>query len=196
MNRWAMVAIPLALCVVVGEAVVRQWVADNAFRQAKKGIEKYEEELVIHLQGKGPRPSSDLLRGELLKKAVRLEPRSSRYRNYLGRHYQALAADMAISDEEREKLARRALREHEKAVELDPLNGVHRAYLAHVQRAIARHYEARGLNSSISEEERDGFSILAKEYHGKAIANFEKAISLNRSNPFIRNLYEAYRGRL
>lgn len=196
MNRWAIVVIPLLACFFVGEAVVRQWVADNAFRQAKQGIEKYEEESVLHLRGKGPHPSSDLLRGELLKKAVRLEPHSAQYRNYLGRYYQAMAADMGISDEERVELARHAIRGHEKAVELDPLNGVYHAYLAHMQRAIGRHYEAMGLNPSLSEKARAGFASRAAEYHGKAIAHFEKAISLNKSNPFIRNLYEAYRGKL
>lgn len=196
MNRWAIVAIPLVVCVVVGEAVVRQWQADNAFRQAKQGIEKYEEESVAHLKGKGPRPSSDLLRGKPLKKAVRLQPHSARYRNYLGRYYQSLAADAAISDEEREELAQRALRQHEKTVELDPLNGVYHAYLAQIQRAMARHYEAQAMDTSLPDEERTQLSARAVEYHAKAIANFEKAVSLNKSNPFIRNLYEAYRGKL
>lgn len=196
MNRWVFVAIPLVVCILVGEAVVRQWRADNAFRQAIVGLEKYEEESVAHLKGKGPRPSPDFLQGELLKKAVKLQPSSARYRNVLARYYQALAADAAISDEEREELARRALRQHEKSVELDPLNGVYHAYLAQIQRAMARHYEAQAMDTSLPEQEQTRLAGLAVEYHGKAIANFEKAVSLNKSNPFIRNLYEAYRGKL
>lgn len=196
MNRWVIVAIPLVVCAVVGEAVVRQWVADNAFRQAKEGIEKYEQESVAHLKGTGPRPSPDFPQGELLKKAVKLQPCSARYRNYLGRYYQALAADAAISEEEREELALQALRQHEKSVELDPLNGVYHAYLAQIQRAMARHYEAKAMDAALPEEERTQLSARAVEHHTKAIANFEKAVSLNKSNPFIRNLYEAYRGKL
>jgi tetratricopeptide (TPR) repeat protein len=196
MNRWAIAAIPLVLCLVLGEAVVRQWLADQAFRLAKQGIEKYEEESVSSLKGKGARPSPELLRGDTLKKAVRLQPHSAEYRNYLGRYYQALATNLKLSDEQREELAQQAVREHEKSVELDPLNGVYRAYLAQVQRAMARHYEARAMDASLSDEERMRLSARAVEYYGKAIANFEEAISLNRSNTFIRNLYEAYRGRL
>lgn len=196
MNRWAVAAIPLVLCLVLGEAVVRQWLADQSFRLAKEGIEKYEEESVSSLKGKGARPSPELLQGDMLKKAVRLQPHSAEYRNYLGRYYQATTTNPRLSDEEREELAQRAIREHEKSVELDPLNGVYRAYLAQVQRAIARHYDSRAMDASVSDGERMRLSARAVEYYGKSIANFEKAVSLNKSNPFIRNLYEAYRGRL
>lgn len=196
MNRWAVAAIPLVLCLVLGEAVVRQRLADQAFRLAKEGIEKYEEESVSSLKGKGARPSPELLRGGALKKAVRLQPHSAEYRNYLGRYYQAMATDPAISDKERAELALRAMREYEKSVELDPLNGVYHAYLAYMQGVVARRYEARATDASLSDEERTRLSARAAEYHGKATANFEKALSLNKSNPFIRNLYEAYRGRL
>ncbi|MDP2898402.1 MAG: hypothetical protein Q8Q12_17830 [bacterium] len=196
MNRWAIAAIPLLVCLVLGEAVVRQWLSDQSFRLAKQGIEKYEEESVSSLKGKGARPSPELLRGGPLKKAVRLQPHSAEYRNYLGRYYQAMATGPKLSDGQREELAQQAVREHENAVELDPLNGVYRAYLAYMQGVMARRYEARATEASLSDEEQMRLSAQAVESHAKANANFEKAVSLNRSNPFIRNLHEAYRGKL
>ncbi len=196
MNRWAIVAIPLLVCLVLGEAVVRQWLADRSFRLAKEGIEKYEEESVSSPKGKGARPSVSILRGGPLKKAVSLQTHSAQYRNYLARYYQATATDPKLSDEQREELAQQAIREYEKSVELDPLNGVYRAYLVPVQRALARHYEARAMDTSLSDEEQMRLSARAVEYYGKAIANREKAISLNRSNPFVRDLCEAHPGRL
>ena len=163
-NRWAVVAIPLMLCLVVMEAVVRQFAADRAFSSATKRFAQYEQ-----LCGKGMEEGFSRmasLEGRL-KKMVRLEPRCSEYRSYLGRYYQALATAPSISETRRMELKTNAMREYETAVSLDPLNGAHLAYLAWMQGVVGN--------------------------HEKAVENFEKAIRLNRTNEWIWDVYDAYK---
>jgi tetratricopeptide (TPR) repeat protein len=189
-NRWAVVAIPLMLCLVLTQAVIRHFIADRAFRNAKEALVRYER--ARWKEGKAD-PSSIASFGPRLRKAVRLEPQCAEYRSYLGRYYQATATDPSISDGRWVELARGAIKQHEKAVELDPLNGVYRAYLADIQGAMARYFEGLLASPSLSEEERMRASEQSLEYHEKAIGNFEEAILLNRTNKFIQQLYNAYR---
>ncbi len=167
MNKWAIVAIPLVLCVVLMEAVVRQFVADRSFVRAKRHIDKYETDCALHLIGKGPRPSPINFLGRHLTRAVKLEPHSGEYRNCLGRYYQALAADTSVSQQQRTELAKKAIGQYEKAVKLDPLNGVFLARLAWMQGVTGQ--------------------------HDKAVENFEQAVTLNRTNEWIQEVYDAYR---
>jgi len=193
MNRWAIVAIPLMLCLVLGEAVVRQFVADRAFRKAKQRIIEYER-LFLKGSNHAKRVASSIAPvGRRLRKAVKLEPHCAEYRSYLGRYYQAMATDPSISDDRWKQLARRAVKQHEKAVKLDTLDGVYLAYLAGIQGAMARYYEALAADPALSDDERERLAEQAIEYHKKAIENFEEAISLNRTNKFIQLLYDAYR---
>ncbi|NQT84468.1 O-antigen ligase family protein [bacterium] len=169
MNRWAIVAIPLMFCLVLMEAVARQFVADRAFSrsQARERIQEYEKEYVLYSMGKRNRPAPITSLGHPLEKAVRLEPHSGQYRNYLGRYYQALATDHSLSDARRVRLAKQAIEQYEKTVRLEPLNGVYLAYLAYMQGVMGE--------------------------HEKAVANFEEAVRLNKSNKWIRQVYNAYR---
>ncbi len=190
MNRWAIVAIPLMFCLVAGEAVVRQFLSDHAFREAKEQLIVYER---LRLKESGADIASLRPLGRRLREAVRLEPHSAEYRVYLGRYYRAVAADPSITEDRRMALVRRAIKQHENAVQLDPLNGVYLAYLAGIQGAMARYNEAKLVSDSLSEDERERLATQALEYHQKAAQNFEKAISLNRTNEFIQQLYDAYR---
>ncbi len=166
-NRWAAVAIPLMLCLVLMEAVVRQFLADRAFNSARKRFVQYEQ-----LCAKGAEEGFSgmaSLEGRL-KSAVRLEPKCAEYRDHLGRFYQALATDPSVPDARRMELKKKAMREYEAAVNLDPLNGVHHAYLGWMQGVMGD--------------------------HEKAVESFQKAIRLNRTNEWIWDVYEAYAERL
>lgn len=167
MNKWVIVTVPLILCLILMDAVVRQFLADRAFSEAKRELVDHEKQLVLYSMGRGPRPEPLTSLGPLLKKAVKLEPRCAEYRNYLGRYYQHLAADLHLSGDRRMRLARRSLEQYEKAVKLDPLNGQYHAWLAYLQGALGNHEQA--------------------------VANFEKAIQLDKSNEWITEIYEAYR---
>jgi tetratricopeptide (TPR) repeat protein len=167
MNRWALVAIPLMFCLVLMDVVIRQFVADRAFQRAKAQVEKHEKEYALHLAGSGRRPASISSVGPALRKAVKIEPRCAEYHSYLGRYYQAMASDPGASDAERMRSIKQAIQQYEKAVQLDPLNGVYHAYLAY----------SEGVTGE----------------HEKAVAHFEKAIALNRSNEWIQRMYDAYR---
>ncbi len=167
MNRWAIVAIPLMFCLVMMDAVVRQFAADRAFCPAKARIEEYEMDYELYLKGKKYRPEPLTSVGALLKKAVKLEPQCPEYRNYLGRWCQSQAADPHLSAARRIRFAKQAIEHYEKAVNLEPLNAEYLAYLAYLQGVMCEHQ--------------------------KAVANFEQAVKLNQSNKWIRNMYEAYR---
>jgi len=167
MSRWAIVAIPLMFCLVLAEAVARQFLADRAFARAKDRIEEFERDYVLFLKGKKERPEPITSLGAALKKAVKFQPTCAEYRVYLGRYYQALAADSSISDSRRLALARQAMKEYREAVRLDPLNGVYYAYMAYLQGVMGQHREA--------------------------VANFEEAVKLNRSNKWIQQMFDAYR---
>jgi tetratricopeptide (TPR) repeat protein len=167
MNKWVIVTVPLILCLALTDVVVRQFLADRAFSGARRELVDYEKQIVLYAMGRGPRPEPIASVGPLLKKAVKLEPRCGEYRNYLGRYYQHLAADLHLSGDRRMRLAGQALEQYEKAVKLDPLNGQYHAWLAYLQGALGDHEQA--------------------------VANFEKAIRLDKSNGWIREVYEAYR---
>ena len=167
MNKWAVVAIPLMICLVLMEAVVRQFMADRVFCRAKVRIEEYERDYQLYSRGKRDCPAPITSVGPLLKKAVKLEPHSDEYRHYLGRYYQNEATEPHLSDTSRLRLARKATEEHEKSVKLDPLNGEYHAWLAYMQGVLGE--------------------------HEKAVANFDKAIELNSSNKWIQQMYDFYR---
>jgi len=169
MNRWAIVIIPLMFCLVLMEAVVRQFRADRAFCRAKVRIEEYERDYQLYSRGKRdcPAPITSNGVGPLLKKAVKLEPHYAEYRHYLGRYYQNEATDTHLSGSGRVPLARKATEEYEKSVKLDPLNGEYHSWLAYMQGVMGEHQ--------------------------KAVANFEKAIKLNSSNKWIQQIYDFYR---
>ena len=169
MNRWPVVVIPLGLCLVLADVTVKQYVADRAFSHAKRRLLHYEKQLALYSSGKAPPPEPLTEMEPLFAKAVRLEPRCAEYRNYFGRHYQNLTADPTLTSDRRLQLARKALREYEKAVKCDPLNGEYLAWLAYLQGALGE--------------------------RNKAIANFEKAVRLDRSNEWIQDVYAAFRKR-
>ena len=167
MNRWVIVTAPLILCLVLMDVVVRQFLADRAFSGASRKLVDHEKQLVLYSMGRGPHPRPIVSIEPLLKKAVNLEPRCGEYRNYLGRYYQHQAADLHLSADRRMRFARQALEQYEKAVKLDPLNGQYRAWLAYLEGALGNREQA--------------------------VADFEKAIELDRSNTWIREIYDAYR---
>ncbi len=167
MSRWAIVAIPLMLCLVLMEAVVRQFIADRALAKAGERLADYERETVVYSRGEGGPPTPIAYLGSRLKRAVKLEPRSAEYRSCLGRYYQALATNASLSDEGRLKLAGQAIEQYEEAVRLDPVKGEHYARLAWMQGATGE--------------------------HEKAVENFERAMRLNPSNEWISEVYEVYR---
>ncbi len=169
MNRWPIVAIPLVLCLVLADAVVRRYLADRAFSHAKQRLLRYEKQLALYSSGKAPRPEPLTGMEPLFAKAVRLELRCAEYRNYFGRYYQNLTADPTLTSDRRLQLARKALKQYEEAAKSDPLNGEYLAWLAYLQGAMGE--------------------------RNKAIANFEKAVRLDRSNEWIQDVYAAYRKR-
>jgi tetratricopeptide (TPR) repeat protein len=193
MKRWGSVAIPLLVCLVLLDAVVRQFVADRAFRRANKPIEEYEKNSVLFLRGERKRPAFDASVGPFLRKAVRVEPRCPAYRNYLGRYFSARATDPSLSDTQRMDLAKQAIEEYERAAELDPLNGVYWAYLAYMQGVMARYYEALARDPSLPDDQRMVLMRQATEEDVNAVTNFVKAVRLNRSNEWIWQVYDGYR---
>ncbi len=166
MNRWAIVAIPLMFCLVLMDAVVRQFLADRAFSRGRRLVEEYEMQHALYMRGKADRPAPVTSAGPLLKKAVKLEGRCAECRNYLGRYYQSLATAPSLSDAQRMHLARQAIEQYEKAVRFDPLNGTYLAYLAYIQGVMGE--------------------------HEKAVTHFEQAIQLDRSNKWIQRMYDVY----
>ena len=167
MNRWAIVAIPLMVCLVLMDAVVRQFAADRAFSQPKDRVIELEKQSISTASEKTHRPESLPLVESLLRKAVKLEPRCAEYRHYLGRYYNHVADDPNAPEDRTARAVQRALEEYKKAVHFDPLNGEYLARLAYLQGALGQHEEA--------------------------VANFKKAMALDRSNEWIREVYEVYR---
>lgn len=120
----------------------------------------------LYLRGRRYRPQPLTSVGPVLKKAVKLEPRCPEYRNYLARWYQSQAADPHLSAARRIRFVKQATEQYQKAVNLEPLNGEYLAYLAYLQGVMGEHQ--------------------------KAVANFEQAVKLNRSNKWIQKMYDAY----